>query len=185
MCQFRSSKYDFPYARLRVQALFNSSIRFLKHSCTLVDHKLIKNSIEYCRFFSSFTDITAWKLAKPVSVPTMSRLRCLQLELRSAGGLASTIRGLSASGGLLVCAAVPLNSLRHTHSERPRFKYFPNRDLHPPPAFENVRMPERHRLPIMPRTPTLWTTGVMKPPKQTKVEREFWGKGNLLISQDR
>ncbi len=103
----------------------------------------------------------------------MSRLRCVQLELRSAGGLTSTIRGLSASGGLLVRAAVSMNSLRHAHSERPRFKFFPNRDLHPPPAFENVRMPERHRLPIMPRTPTLWTTGVMKPPKQTKVEHEF------------
>ena len=58
---------------------------------------------------------------------------------------------------------------RLTHSDRPKFKYFPDRDLHPPVPFEIVGMPERHRLPIMPKTPGMWSTGSMKPPKQTKV----------------
>jgi len=53
-----------------------------------------------------------------------------------------------------------------------RFKYFPERDLKPPEKFENVQQPpQRHRLPIMPKTPSLYTTGSMRPPKGTK---ELW-----------
>ena len=40
-----------------------------------------------------------------------------------------------------------------------KYKYFPDRDLIPPTRFKNLNMPERHRLPIMPKTPNFWAAG--------------------------
>lgn len=52
------------------------------------------------------------------------------------------------------------------------WKYHPHRDLTPPEEFKNVSQPpDRHRLPIYPKTPNIWSTGAMKPPRQTK---ELW-----------
>merc|ERR1719391_362189 len=53
-----------------------------------------------------------------------------------------------------------------------KYKYFPDRDLKAPPEVKNTVMPERNRLPIMPKVPNFWQTGSqMRPPRQTK---ELW-----------
>ena len=52
-----------------------------------------------------------------------------------------------------------------------KWKYFPDRDLKPPAKFENTNMPERPRLPVYTKTPSIWLSGAMKPPKGTK---EMW-----------
>ena len=36
------------------------------------------------------------------------------------------------------------------------YKYFQSRQLIPPEKYTNVTMPEKHRLPIMPKTPSVW-----------------------------
>ena len=101
----------------------------------------------------------------------MSRLRSLPLELGCRFRTPTAGGHLSTTNLLTLTVDPDLSSLRLSHSDRPRFKYFPNRDLHPPESFENVVMPERHRLPIMPKTPSMWSSGIMRPPKQTKVRR--------------
>jgi len=64
-----------------------------------------------------------------------------------------------------------------------KYKFFPDRELKAPAKFENVVMPEKHRLPIMPRTPNIWQLGsVIRPPRQTK---ELWRmKGEELVHTD-
>jgi len=53
-----------------------------------------------------------------------------------------------------------------------RWKYHQDRDLTPPPLPINTQQPpDRYRLPIMPKVPGVWTTGALRPPKQTK---ELW-----------
>jgi len=53
-----------------------------------------------------------------------------------------------------------------------KWKYNPNRDLVPVPESHNTEMPpERYRLAIMTRTPSMWVSGHMRPPKGTK---ELW-----------
>ncbi len=112
---------------------------------------------------------------------TMSRLRCLQKEvagrLRAGGGLGP----LAANNLVALPAPMTGSSRRQAHSERPRFKYHPDRDLHPPEPFEITQMPERHRLPIMPKTPSMWSSGAMKPPKQTKVGGVYYSSVYILF----
>eukprot|EP00088_Acartia_fossae_P065168 TRINITY_DN80302_c0_g1_i1.p1 TRINITY_DN80302_c0_g1~~TRINITY_DN80302_c0_g1_i1.p1 ORF type:complete len:287 (+),score=54.22 TRINITY_DN80302_c0_g1_i1:48-908(+) len=63
-----------------------------------------------------------------------------------------------------------------------KFKYFPDRDLDPPKSTENVVMPDRPRLPIMPKTPLFWSHGGIKPPRQTK---EMWRmRGEELVNTE-
>lgn len=52
-----------------------------------------------------------------------------------------------------------------------KWKYHPDRDLKPPPTIENTNMPERQRLPIVQKTPAIWLSGAMRPPRGTK---EMW-----------
>jgi len=73
------------------------------------------------------------------------------------------------------CGLTSLTLVRALHCSPPlaakKWKYHANRDLEPPEQFKNTVQPERHRLPIYPKTPHIWTSGAMKPPKQTK---ELW-----------
>jgi len=64
-----------------------------------------------------------------------------------------------------------------------KYKYFPDRELKVTAKFENVVMPEKHRLPIMPKTPNIWQTGgVIRPPRQSK---ELWRmKGEERVHTD-
>ena len=55
----------------------------------------------------------------------------------------------------LLCPAVP----RIVPAAGKKYKYFPDRDIKPPNKFENLNMPERYRLPIMPKTPNFWSIG--------------------------
>jgi len=81
-------------------------------------------------------------------------------------------------GGRLLCPAVP----RMVPAAGKKYKYFPDRDLKPPNKFENLNMPERYRLPIMPKTPNFWSIGGVRPPKQTK---ELWRmKGEELVNTE-
>jgi len=75
------------------------------------------------------------------------------------------------------------NSPSLTLTAGKKFKYFRDRDLKPPPEFENIVMPERNRLPIMPKVPNIWQTGSqMRPPRQTK---ELWRmRGEELVHTD-
>jgi len=53
-----------------------------------------------------------------------------------------------------------------------KWKFHPDRDLKPPEPFENTVMPpDRYRLPIYQKTPGIWMTGAMRPPRGTK---ELW-----------
>ena len=54
---------------------------------------------------------------------------------------------------------VPHSILLEGRMGAKKFKYFPDRDLEPPAEFRNVVMPERHRLPLLPKTPSVWTSG--------------------------
>ena len=56
-------------------------------------------------------------------------------------------------------------------AEARKWKYHPDRDLKPPTVIENTNLPEKVRLPIMSKTPMLWTSGAMRPPRGTK---EMW-----------
>ncbi len=40
-----------------------------------------------------------------------------------------------------------------------KYKYFPDRELNPPPKFENINVPSKYRLPMMPKTPNVWQAG--------------------------
>nr|ALS04652.1 mitochondrial 39S ribosomal protein L16 [Pseudodiaptomus poplesia] len=102
-------------------------------------------------------------------------------KLPSAVGQAQWSRALSSQIQSVNCTTSPnQRPLLMLHPVHPqvearrayrKFKYHPNRDLDPPKQFQNVVMPERGRLPIMPKTPTIWGTGAMRPPRQTK---ELW-----------
>lgn len=52
-----------------------------------------------------------------------------------------------------------------------KWKYHADRDLKPPPTTENTNMPDKPRLPIVQKTPSLWLSGAMRPPRGTK---EMW-----------
>ena len=52
-----------------------------------------------------------------------------------------------------------------------KWKYHADRDLKPPPITENTNMPDKPRLPIVQKTPSLWLSGAMRPPRGTK---ELW-----------
>jgi len=69
----------------------------------------------------------------------------------------------------------PLQSCAHISTKSRyggKYQYFPDRQLVPPAKYENVNMPDRHRLPVTSKVPGIWQSGVsMKPPKQT---RELW-----------
>jgi len=92
--------------------------------------------------------------------------------------LASSVRCVSRGHGLLKLTIIPRDTCPIAHglstsailSER-KWKYHPQRDLKPPVQTENVNMPDRHRLPIYQKTPSLWLGGVMRSPKGTK---EMW-----------
>jgi len=64
-----------------------------------------------------------------------------------------------------------------------KLKFFPDRDLKVPEQFKNVNMPEKNRLPIMPRTPAFWQSGGhMRPPRHTK---ELWRmRGEELVNNE-
>jgi len=61
-------------------------------------------------------------------------------------------------------------STSSSHMAR-KWKYHSSRDLVPPPKSHNEVMPERPRLPIMTKSPTMWASGASRPPKGTK---ELW-----------
>jgi len=63
-----------------------------------------------------------------------------------------------------------------------KYKYFQHRQLVPPEKYTNVTMPEKWRLPIMPKAPSVWANSGVKPPKQTK---EHWRmKGEETVHTD-
>jgi len=84
-----------------------------------------------------------------------------------------TMQGLITGCGvanLTLCHTVRL--LHTTNNMNKKWKYYPDRDLIPPEPFKNVNQPpDRHRLPIYSKTPNMWISGAMKPPRQTK---ELW-----------
>ena len=55
---------------------------------------------------------------------------------------------------------VPHSILLEGRMGAKKYKYFSDRDLEPPAEFRNVVMPERHRLPLLPKTPSVWTSGI-------------------------
>jgi len=66
----------------------------------------------------------------------------------------------------------PVRPIHLGLSQSDKWKYHPVRDLNAPEAFKNtVQPPDRYRLPIYSKTPHIWISGAMKPPKQTK---ELW-----------
>jgi len=70
-----------------------------------------------------------------------------------------------------------------TQSAGKKLKYFPDRDLKVPENFQNIAMPEKNRLPIMPKTPNFWSSGPsMRPPRHT---RELWRmKGEDTVNNE-
>jgi len=88
-----------------------------------------------------------------------------------------TLQGLTTGCGLVNLTVPALfQSVRLLHFSQPvsarKWKYFPERDLKAPETFKNVNQPpDRHRLPILSKTPGMWMGGQQKPPRQTK---ELW-----------
>jgi len=92
--------------------------------------------------------------------------------------LASSMRCVSRGNGLLKITILPRETCLIARGlstsailEERRWKFHPQRDLKPPVQTENVNMPEKHRLPIYQKTPSIWTGGQMRSPKGTK---ELW-----------
>jgi len=105
-------------------------------------------------------------MVAPVVLATRTLLRN---SLPSAGGFIPPISTTAAYNNNLL---VPTCILLESRMGSKKFKYFPDRDLKPPAEFSNVVMPDKHRLPIIPKTPSVWTSGTaIRPPRQTK---EMW-----------
>jgi len=85
----------------------------------------------------------------------------------------NTMQGLITGCGLTNLTLCHTVRLLHTSPPVTRkWKYHPDRNLKAPEPFTNVNQPpDRHRLPIYSKTPGMWISGSMKPPKQTK---ELW-----------
>jgi len=71
----------------------------------------------------------------------------------------------------LLAGARPLSTSSTHHERAKQWKYNRSRDLVQPAQSPNTEMPERARLAVMMKTPSLWSMGGMKPPKGT---RELW-----------
>jgi len=102
--------------------------------------------------------------------------------------MALTVMSTSMAGMQVFSVHMSVRMLSSTSQHSARWKYHFNRDLVPPAnALNTVQPPDRHRLPIYPKTPNLWSTGLMRPPKQTKELWRMMGEekvhNNLVLDQ--
>jgi len=102
----------------------------------------------------------------------------LRLDGLGLPGLPQRLASLSLKDNLLAPQLIVLSQ-----TAGKKYKYFPDRELKVPEKFENVVMPPRNRLPVLPKVPHMWQIGgVIRPPKQTK---ELWRmKGEEHIHKD-